>query len=202
MDKITTLFARNLKELRKKKGLTQMELAENLKYSDKAVSKWERGESVPDFSVIQRIATFFDVNIEYLTTDHIKERTIAEEHLEKEKKNLMTLRTKIIITAMCVLLVWLISLITYVILVSVLQDYRLWIIFLYALFVSFIVLLIFNSIWLDVRSNYWIISGIMWSFLTALYFSLLIFCSVNIWLIFTLGIPGQIIIILWSRIKA
>lgn len=202
MNKTTTVFANNVKSLRKKRGLTQAKLAEALQYSDKAVSKWERGESVPDFSVVQRIAAFFGVSMEYLTTDHVKELQLAEEHLEKDKKTRITLRTKIIITAMCILLVWLIALIVYVVLISVLKDSRLWVCFIYALFISFLVFLIFNSIWLDVRHNYWIISGLMWSFLAALYFTLLVFVPVNIWLIFTLGIPGQIIIILWSRIRA
>ena len=46
--------------------MTQIELAEILNYSDKAVSKWERGESVPDISVLKQIADIFGVTVDYL----------------------------------------------------------------------------------------------------------------------------------------
>ena len=49
-------FAVNLSRYRKEAKLTQAELAEKLNYSDKAVSKWERGESVPDIYALKNIA--------------------------------------------------------------------------------------------------------------------------------------------------
>ena len=51
-------LAQNLTRLRKAEGLTQAELATKLNYSDKAVSKWERGESVPDLYVLKQLADF------------------------------------------------------------------------------------------------------------------------------------------------
>ena len=45
MKDIKSIVAKNISNLRQSKGLTQLELAEKLNYSDKAVSKWERGES-------------------------------------------------------------------------------------------------------------------------------------------------------------
>ena len=55
-DKIKSAVAANISSLRVAKGLTQLQLAEMLSYSDKAVSKWERGESVPDIYVLKQIA--------------------------------------------------------------------------------------------------------------------------------------------------
>ena len=52
MEDIRSIIANNLVILRRKKEMTQTELAEMLNNSDKAVSKWERGESVPDISVL------------------------------------------------------------------------------------------------------------------------------------------------------
>ena len=59
-------LASNIALHRKALKLTQAELAEKLNYSDKAVSKWERGEAVPELTVLKQIADFFNVTIDYL----------------------------------------------------------------------------------------------------------------------------------------
>ena len=66
---------------------------------------------------------------------------------------------------------------------------------------SFIVWLVMNSIWFNRRRNYLIISLLMWSILALIYIPILLFANRNLWLIFLLGIPGQAIIIMWSRLK-
>jgi transcriptional regulator with XRE-family HTH domain len=52
MRDVRQIIADNLIELRKVNKLTQLELAEKLNYSDKAISKWERGESLPDVEIL------------------------------------------------------------------------------------------------------------------------------------------------------
>jgi transcriptional regulator with XRE-family HTH domain len=52
--------------MRKAKGLSQKELAEKLNYSDKVISKWERGESLPDIIAIESISKFFGITIDEL----------------------------------------------------------------------------------------------------------------------------------------
>ena len=58
--------------------LTQIELAEKINYSDKAVSKWERGESIPDVSVLLELSKLFGVSIDFLVTAH-ENKEIAKE---------------------------------------------------------------------------------------------------------------------------
>jgi transcriptional regulator with XRE-family HTH domain len=67
---IKETIANNIASLRKKAGLTQAELADRLNYSDKAISKWERAESLPDAEMLKKLADLFHVNIEYLFEDH------------------------------------------------------------------------------------------------------------------------------------
>ena len=55
MEKLNFIIAKNLSELRRKNKLTQLEVAEKLNYSDKAVSKWEQGESLPGIEVLYKI---------------------------------------------------------------------------------------------------------------------------------------------------
>ncbi|WP_431028062.1 helix-turn-helix domain-containing protein [Lysinibacillus sp. LZ02] len=51
-------------KLRKEKGLTQKELAEQMHISDRTISKWERGQGCPDISLLQDLSSLLGVNIE------------------------------------------------------------------------------------------------------------------------------------------
>lgn len=65
--------AENIKALRKKKGMTQEELAENLHISAQAVSKWETGQSCPDVEMLPKLAIIFDTSLDNLFDfDHRK----------------------------------------------------------------------------------------------------------------------------------
>ena len=61
--------AANITELRKSRQLTQLELAEKLNYSDKTISKWERGDGLPDLKTICRMAEIFGVSVDYFVTE-------------------------------------------------------------------------------------------------------------------------------------
>ena len=74
----TMEFHEKLQELRKRKGLTQEELAERLYVSRSAVSKWESGRGYPNIDSLKAIATLFSVTIDdLLSGDEVL--TIAEE---------------------------------------------------------------------------------------------------------------------------
>ena len=63
------LFAVNLKKLRKERGMTQRALAEVCGYSEKAVSKWEHGESVPSIDILFILARVFSISVDELFAD-------------------------------------------------------------------------------------------------------------------------------------
>ena len=95
MEDLKIIFAQNLIALRKQMKLTQIELAEKINYSDKAVSKWERGESIPDVSVLMVIANLFGVSIDFLVTKHendeiAKEQTSYAAGIKKKNRFLIT----------------------------------------------------------------------------------------------------------------
>lgn len=79
MQDVKVVFAQNLISLRKQMKLTQIELAEKINYSDKAVSKWERGESIPDVTVLMTIASLFGVTLDFLVTEHAEPEVVAEQ---------------------------------------------------------------------------------------------------------------------------
>lgn len=197
MVEIKAVVAKNISALRQAGGMTQIELAEYLNYSDKAVSKWERGESLPDVSVLLEIARLFEVSLDYLVQE---EHPVAEG--KKKKEPLAARYNRGFITGVSLMLVWFIALLAFV-LVSLIDETARgqWLSFLYALPICFIVWLTFNSTWFDTRINYLIISLLMWSSLACIHVSLLVFGVMDAWLLYLLGVPGQIIILMWMGIK-
>ncbi len=194
MQDIKLIIAKNISALRTEEGITQLELAERLNYSDKAVSKWERGESIPDVTVLMEIANMFGVTLDYLVqSEHPKEA--------KKLKNLRIIHNHAFITGISMVLVWLIATLCFVVVDSTPIPTNLhWLAFIYAVPISLIVWLVFNSIWFNPHRNFLIITLLLWTVLACIYITLLVLGS-NIWLVFTLGIPAQFIIIMWSRIR-
>ncbi len=194
MNDLKPIIAKNIQDLRISAGMTQIELADKLSYTDKAVSKWERGESVPDVSVLVRISELFGVTLDYLVHEQTEAAPVKELGGDK-------VRNRSLITGISIVLVWLVATFIYVStdIASVEVSYR-WLAFVWAVPASSIVWLVFNSIWFNQRINYIIISLLMWSALAAVYLTLLIL-GLNWWILFVLGIPGQIIILMWSGIK-
>ncbi len=193
MEDLKITVAKNLRELRTASGMTQSDLAERINYSDKAVSKWERGESLPDVQVLKYLADMYQVSVDYLISDSHSPAMQSEDALRIIKKN------RLIITLLAVSVVWLIATIAFVLL-ELIADAKahVWLSYIVAVPISCVVLLVFNSIWGRHKLNFIIISVLVWSLL--LFICLILYIK-NIWLIFVIGIPAQIIIALWSRLK-
>ncbi|MBR4199874.1 MAG: helix-turn-helix domain-containing protein [Oscillospiraceae bacterium] len=215
MDDWKQIVADNLSALRKEQGLTQLQLAEQLHYSDKAVSKWERGESLPDLSVMKQLADFYGIMIDdfLLTPEQRAEKNAlrlsadasADEVLKpdaaaepvRKRRNM----NRLIIAGMAAMLVWLIATLIFVVLDAVVPELEYTsFLFIYAAPVTAIVVLVFNSIWFNPRWNYAIISFLVWSVLAALFLTFYL-SDILIWKLFLIGIPAQLIIILWSRLR-
>ena len=64
MENVKQNISKNLIMLRKNKKMTQKDVAKEFNYSDKAVSRWEIGESMPDIDVLLKICDFYGVNFD------------------------------------------------------------------------------------------------------------------------------------------
>ncbi|MDD3122826.1 MAG: helix-turn-helix transcriptional regulator [Candidatus Izemoplasmatales bacterium] len=73
---IESILVSKLIELRNEKGITQKQLAQVINYSDKVISKWERGESLPDINALDQIAKFYGVSIDYLVREDLESQHI------------------------------------------------------------------------------------------------------------------------------
>ena len=203
-EKLKYQLGANIANFRKQNGLTQAGLAEKLNYSDKAVSKWERGESMPDVLTLVQLAELFGITVNDLLADpnELPENpgkmeqvmSMAVEKAMKRKAN------KPIILALSSILVWTVALLLFVILSS-LDIPKSWIAFVYAIPTNAIVALSLLSAWRDFRYNKWTITQIVWGSLLSVYMTLLLFFDANIWKLFLLGIPGQLAIFLAFRLK-
>ncbi len=202
-EKLKIQIGANIAAHRKQMGWTQLGLAEKLNYSDKAVSKWERGESVPDVMTLMAIAEKLDVTVNDLLQDP---NALPENGGKVEKtlgkvaeKALKRKANKNIILGLSSILVWFVALFFYVVLASV-GIPKSWLAFFYAIAADCIVMLSLRSAWRDFRWNRILISGIMWGSIVSIFMTLLVIWNLNIWRIFLLGIPGQAAILLWFRL--
>lgn len=192
----------NIATLRKRSGMTQATLAERINFSDKAVSKWERGESIPDVLTLMQLARLFEVSVD----DLLKDPNALPEHVGKVEqvmgnavvRTLKRKADKSIIAKLCTVLVWFVAALTFVV-CSSLDVAHSWLAFVYTVPVNCVVLLCLRSAWRDFRSNRWLISGIMWGLLVCVYLTVLLVADYNMWKIFLLGLPGQAAIFLWFR---
>lgn len=189
MDEMKKIAAENITKLRVSLNMTQAQLGEQLNYSDKSVSKWERGESIPDVFVLKQIADLAGVTVDYIITPHNPDEEVkVEKKVHRYSRRFITLTVLAGIWALAVLIfvvLWLTGIIS-------------WLVFIYAVPVSLITLLVLNSVWGDRTWNLYIISGIVWGIICSIYLSAL---QYNWWQLFLLGIPAQIIIIFAFSIK-
>ena len=159
---------------RKAAGLTQLELAEKLNYSDKSVSKWERGDGLPDLTVLSNMAELFSA---------------------APKKPIKLTKKHTLVPALSVGLVWLtVTFIYFVLAVAAPGLSRKWLVFIYGCPVSFIVTTVFSCLWWKTLYRILSISGIIWTLAACIDITLKI---PNIYLIYAVAAVFQILVFLW-----
>lgn len=200
MDDINLIIGKNLLFLRKQAKLTQLELAEKFNYSDKSISKWESGDSMPSIEILNQLANFYGVTLDYLVSEEHEEKSEIKEQdkakKQKEHKPKM-FPTKIVVTLLAVCAVWVIATSVFVCL-KLFAKVSYPICFLWALPASFIVAVVFNSIWGHYRYLFPILSALLWTLIVCIHVQVLPIS--NIWPIYILGAPLQIAIILWGAL--
>lgn len=132
-EQLRQLIAGNIAYYRKQNGDTQAELAEKLNYSDKSVSKWERGDGTPDVFILAKIASLYDITVQDLL---------------REKKVPKSRSKRILIHLLSVGLVWLVMTVLFCFarIFQVLPDDA-WRVFIYGIPISGIVSVVFSGLW-------------------------------------------------------
>ena len=190
-DQLRQLIAENIAYYRKQHGDTQADLAEKLNYSDKSVSKWERAEAVPDAYVLKKMSEIFGVTVDYLLSPH--------DGWDQDPRQKKPLYSNQVIILLSVTGVWMLALILFITLW--LLGNLVWIIFIYAILFSMLVLLVLNSVLEQGRHNYLIIGALVLSIVASLYFSFLYFGKQNYWQLYLLLAPAWLVVFLTSRLR-
>ena len=193
METLEEIVAANLIELRRNARLTQAELAEKINYSDKSVSKWERGEALPDLKVLTQLAELFGVTIDYFVT---KDAAKQKKELDFPKSELLY-RIGVELLAACT--VWIAA--AAVFFSTSIYSRAYWMAFVWAIPLSMLVLALFSRRWKFSVCVIVFQSLFCWSLLAAVFLQLLIYRAYNVWMIFLIGIPLQAAIILWSLVR-
>lgn len=175
-------IAENIAHYRKANNDTQAGLAEKLSYSDKSVSKWERGEGLPDICVLVQIAELYNIKVENLISNLRPARADSR-------------RGKCLITLMSVGLVWLVAAVVFCALKLFDSELkRSWLAFIFALPVSFIVLTIFANIWWGKWLRFASVSGLIWAVTLCIVLSV---THQSIYLLFIVATVLQVLACLW-----
>ena len=201
-DELKSRVGANIARLRRERGMTQAELAERINYSDKAVSKWERAESLPDVLTLLSLAEQLDTDLNTLVgmSANPKTEPVSEPESPISEKPVKKRRTadRGVIQQLSSILVWVVALFLYMVL-DAFGVKNLWLLFVLAVPANAIVLLSLRSAWKLFGLNRILISVIMWGFLVIIYLLLLVVGKVNVWKILPMGLLGQAAIILWFK---
>ena len=177
--------AKNIAAYRKAHHDTQLDLATKLNYSDKSVSKWERGESLPDVYILSQIAELYDVSVSAL---------IGEIQPPKESKphyHMFILLLSLALTMAVATLLFSMFMICKV-------DYPAWMFFVYALPVCSIICIVFTSLWWGILWQGVSVSALIWTLGLSLYLS---FELENVSLIFLVCAALQVLTLLWEGFR-
>lgn len=191
MDDLKYITASNLINLRQKAGMTQMELAGLINYSDKSISKWERAEAVPDAYVLKKLSEIFGVSVDYILS--------PQDQWDPEKERKKAKYSNHAVMMLAVTSIWTLALLLFITLwlLGSLQ----WIVFIYAIFLSILTLLVLNSVLERGKHNYFIIAALIFSVIASLYFSFLCFLEKNTWQLFLLLVPAFLVVYCCYRLK-
>ena len=177
--------AKNIAQYRKAHHDTQLDLATKLNYSDKSVSKWERGESLPDVYILSQIAELYGVSISALIGE------IQPPRESKPHYHMFILLLSLALTMAVATLLFSMFMICKV-------DYPAWMFFVYALPVCSIICIVFTSLWWGILWQGVSVSALIWTLGLSLYLS---FELENVSLIFLVCAALQVLTLLWEGFR-
>lgn len=193
MKPLNEIVAQNLVELRKKSGLTQQQLAENFSYSDKTVSKWELGYAIPSVEVLKSLADYYGVNVDYFLVEHQISAEVEKKNKSKVDNHglVVGLMDAVILLIVTMVFVW-------SILNSETEPY--WQVFVWGASGCLLLTTVFIRRWWKNDKLSLLICGslFIWVLITAFYLQ---FLTQNVWYIYFIGIPMQLIAFILFKMK-
>ena len=177
MKNIREIISNNIILLRKKHQLTQVELAKKINYSDKAISRWEKGEVVPDVETLNKLSEIFNVPLTFMFKEH------NDDAVPKTKPT----QNDLAIQALTTCVIWVILTVIFVY-VKIIYNHSFWQLFVWGIPTTALVSLRFCSKFNLDKAKFYCRTIINWTFIASVYLQ---FIHLNLWLIFLIGVPVQ-----------
>lgn len=195
LEELTNIIAKNIAYYRKLNHWTQADLAQKISYSDKAVSKWERGESLPDIYILALISELFGITVNDLITEKSVKELVSIK--KKEKKNFIY--NKSIIALLASGLVFFIAVVCFALLSMIFpKEKNFWIIFIDALPIVSIIFIVFSKLYWSPWARFLSITSLNWFLSLSLYVSINAFVEIEyLWMLFIISAAFQVLIIFW-----
>lgn len=189
MKDVKSIVSKNLVALRKKKEITQAALAARFSYSDKAVCRWESGETLPDINVLCALAEFYGVTMNDLVDpDFSADDTLSRERYARRYR-----------IWMCLLLastVWIFATVVFAF-----TSAQYWLAFVTAVPITCIIIHATMRERLGMVGKIIVSSFLAWSTITVLYLHGLVYLDSNAWYLFIVGAPLQAFVIQYFGVK-
>lgn len=192
LSELKLITASNIIRLRTGAGMTQAELGEKLNYSDKTISKWERGEAIPDAAVLLEMSDIFGVKVDDLLSSHDMWEAPVDEEEEASKPRYSVN----VIIALAVLGVWTAAVSVFVALWLV--DILYWQTFVIALPVSILVYMVLICVFKKTRHLQFVIAAFVLSIFVLLYVLLPL---QRPWQLFIIAAPAVALVFLSCNIR-
>ena len=191
---VKSVVSHNLSSLRKQKGLTQAELAEQFNYSDKAVSRWEHGDTLPDINVLYQLCEFYGITMNDLVSEECKPEEKSNAKSNSERMYRIWLGVLIASGAWLFATVWFAY-------SQIAFSKGYWLSFVWAIPMSSVII---NYVCRNVFG--WIpkfvFSSItIWSTIASMFLHVMVGYNANLWMIFLIGIPLQVVAFLLQKMK-
>ncbi len=192
MEELNKIISKNLVNLRTKSGLTQLQVAEKINYSDKSISKWERGDAIPDIPVMLQLASLYGVTLDDIVKDYGKKEI-------KPKTKKFKLSQHALISIIAFSFVWFLATIGFAVVYGFYNIYdKAYLSFIVAIPISFLVLMVFSFCWYPYFISSIFSSIFLWTTILAITQCI---NTINIWLLYIIVIPLQLIIIFGFFLK-
>jgi len=192
MEELNKVVAKNLIKYRNLEGFSQAELAKKINYSDKTISKWEKGDSLPDLAVLVKLTEIYKIDINEFLNDKTEEQEIV---ISKRFIN----KQHILISLLSVGLVEFLSAIVFFVLfmIDTTESYA-YLSFVYSIPICALLMFIFSTIWWNNYVKTVFCSLMEWGIILAICFT---FSISKIWILCVVGASFQIIIIMWFILR-
>ncbi len=194
MDELKLVVASNLIKLRQAAGMTQAELGEKLNYSDKTVSKWERGESIPDAYILTRLAEIYGLTVDELLHSDSDWKPVTEAKAPVERTF-----SSAVVTLVAIVGIWTMAVIMFVAFWVAMGQLQ-WLIFACAVPVTLVTWLVLNSVWNAGRHNMLIVMALVAAVVTLVYLFMLHY-KWQPWQLFLILIPAELLVFLCFHIR-